>query len=103
MWGRFGRNKPRRTENLRRRFGRLTTQCRQGRAYSGNTAVGLGISVLALLTMVSLAVWLLRRRAGETTPVAPAPGEEGAEAVPPEEEPGPLSGEEPPSGEERPG
>ena len=101
MWGRFGRKTTGRTENVWRRFGRLKTR-RQGRAYSG-TAVGLGIGVLALLTIVSLAVWLLRRRAAETTPVAPAPGEEGAEAAPPEEEPGPLSGEEPPSGEERPG
>ena len=101
MWGRFGRKTTGRTENVWRRFGRLKTR-RQGRAYSG-TAVGLGIGVLALLTIVSLAVWRLRRRAGETTPLTPAP-EEGAEAAPPEEEPpGPLSGEEPPPDEERPG
>jgi hypothetical protein len=97
MWGRFTRKRTRRTENvLWRRFGRLRTQ-RQQRAYSG-TAVGLGIGVLALLTIVSLAVWLLRRRAGETTPATPAQ-EEGAEAAtsPLEEPPGPLSGEDPDS------
>ena len=95
MWGRFTRKRTRRTENvLWRRFGRLRIQRRQQRAYSG-TAVGLGIGVLALLTIVSLAVWLLRRRAGETTPATPAQ-EEGAEAAPPlEESPGPLSEEEP--------
>jgi uncharacterized iron-regulated membrane protein len=96
MWGRFGRKKTGRTENVWRRFGRLRTW-RQGRAYSG-TAVGLGIGVLALLIIVSLAVWLRRRRAGETTPATPAQ-EEGAEAAPspPEEPPGPLSGEDPDS------
>ena len=74
MWGRFTRKRIRRTENvLWKRFGRLRIQRRQQRAYSG-TAVGLGIGVLALLTTVSLAVWLLRRRAGETEA---APPEEG--------------------------
>jgi hypothetical protein len=74
MWGRFTRKRTRRTENvLWRRFGRLRTQRRQRRAYSG-TAVGLGIGVLALLTTVSLVLWLLRRRAGETEA---APPEEG--------------------------
>ena len=72
MWGRFGRKKTGRTENVWRRFARLRTR-RQGRAYSG-AAVGLGIGALALLTIVSLAVWLLRRRAGETEA---APPEEG--------------------------
>ena len=96
MWGRFGRKTTGRTENVWRRFGRLKTR-RQGRAYSG-TAVGLGIGVLALLIIVSLAVWLRRREAGETTPAAPAQTE-GAEAAPPEEEepPGPLSEEDPDS------
>jgi len=74
MWGRFTRKRTRRTENvLWRRFGRLRTQRRQRSAYSG-TAVGLGIGVLALLTIVSLVLWLLRRRAGETEA---APPEEG--------------------------
>jgi hypothetical protein len=64
MWGRFGRKRTGRTENvLWRRVGRLRTQ-----------PAGLGIGVLALLTIVSLAVWLLRRRAGETEA---APPEEG--------------------------
>ena len=102
MWTRFRRKRTGRIANVRRRFGRLKTQ-RQGRAY-GN-AVGLGIGILALLTIVSLTVWLLQRRARETAPVTPAP-EEGAEAAPPEAEeepPGPLSGEEPPPGEEPPG
>ena len=97
MWGRFTRKRTGRTENvLWRRFGRLRTQ-RQQRAYSG-TAVGLGVGVLALLTIVSLVLWLLRRRAGEPTPATP-PQEEGAEAAPSplEEPPGPLSGEDPDS------
>jgi hypothetical protein len=97
MWGGFTRKRTSGTENvLWRRFGRSRTQ-RQGRAYSG-TAVGPGIGVLALLIIVSLAVWLRRRRAGETTPAAPAQTE-GAEAAPPEEEepPGPLSEEDPDS------
>ena len=97
MWGRFTRKRTRRTENvLWRRFARLRTQRRQQRAYSGTT-VGLGIGgVLALLTIVSLVLWLLRRRAGEPTPATP-PQEEGAETAPPplEEPPGPLSGEDP--------
>ena len=96
MWGRFTRKRTRRTENvLWRRLGRLRTPRRQPRAYSGTT-VGLGIGVLAVLIIVSLAVWLLRRRAGEPTPATPAQ-EEGAEAAPPplEEPPGPLSGEDP--------
>jgi hypothetical protein len=63
MWGRFGRKRAGRTENVWKRVGRLRTQ-----------PAGLGIGVLALLTTVSLAVWLLRRRAGETEA---APPEEG--------------------------
>src|SRR5215212_4701872 len=77
MWGRFGRKRTGRIESVWRRFGRLRTK-REERAY-GST-VGPGIGVVALLTIVSLAVWLLRRRARETAPVATAP-EEGAELI----------------------
>jgi len=77
MWGRFGRKRTGRIESVWRRFGRLRTK-REDRAY-GST-VGPGIGVVALLTIVSLTVWLLRRRARETAPVATAP-EEGAERI----------------------
>ena len=90
MWTRFRRKRTGRIENVRERFGQLKTP-RQGRAYSGNTAVGLGIGVLALLTIGSLTIWLLRRRARETAPVAPPPEEEGAASAPPEEEEAPPS------------
>jgi hypothetical protein len=99
-------------ENVRSRFGRTTTSAKsKGGAYGKD--VGLGISVLAALVVISLSVWLLRRRAKEeTTPVTPEP-EGGVEAVRSEEEeevapPGTPSAEdvpsreEPPPGEERP-
>jgi len=48
--------------------------------------VGLGISVLLTLIIISLAVWLLRRSAtDESTPATPEPGE-GVEAGVEEEE-----------------
>ncbi len=106
----FGRTKRtrRRGGNVRRRFGRTKSAKRAGRAY-GKT-VGLGISVVLALIVISLSVLLLRRRAGEeTTPVTPEP-EAGVEAVLEEEmaPPGTPSAEdvppreEPPPGEERP-
>ena len=98
MWGRFGQKRTERTEHVWRRFGRLRTPRRQRRAYSG-TAVGLGIGVLALLTIVSLAVWLRRRTAGEPTPATPTQEESAEAAAPPQEgePPGPLSTEDPDS------
>jgi hypothetical protein len=96
--------------NVRRIFGRTTSAKSEGGAYG--KAVGLGFSALVALIIISLSVWLLRRRAREeTAPVAPEP-EEGVEDVLLEEEvevpPGPPSAEdvppreEPPPGEERP-
>jgi len=68
--------------------------------------VGLGISVLVALIIISLSVWLHRKRAREeTAPVTPEP-EEGSEAVLSEDEvvvpPGPPSAEDAPSREESP-
>jgi hypothetical protein len=45
-------------EKVRRRSGRTTSAKSQGGAYS--KAVGLGISALAALIIISLSVWLLR-------------------------------------------
>jgi hypothetical protein len=93
---------------VRRRFGRTTSTKSGGGAYG--KAVGLGLSALVALIIISLSVWLLRKRAREeTAPVTPVP-EEGVEDVLSEEEvpPGPPSAEdvppreEPPPGEERP-
>jgi hypothetical protein len=68
-----------------------------GRAYG--KAVGLGISTLVALIIISLAVWLLRKRATEeeTASVTPEP-EEGVEALNSEEviPPGPPSAEDVP-------
>jgi hypothetical protein len=96
-------------EYVRRRFGRTTSAKSKGGAYG--KAVGLGISALVVLTVISLSVWLLRKRAREeeTASVTPEP-EEGVEAVHSEEviPPSPPSAEEastreePPPGEERP-
>ncbi len=96
--------------NVRRRFGRTSSAKSEGGAYG--KAVGLGISALVALIIISLSVWLLRKRAREeTTPVTPEPEDEGVEGVPSEEEmvpPGTPSAEdvapreEPPPGEERP-
>jgi hypothetical protein len=95
---------------MRGRFGRTKRTRRQGRAYG--KLVGRGIAVLTLLTIIALAIRLLRRRAREeTAPVTPAPEEGVEEATPPEPEmepPGPPTvedvppREEPPPGEERP-
>jgi pyruvate/2-oxoglutarate dehydrogenase complex dihydrolipoamide acyltransferase (E2) component len=63
---------------MSRRFGRTTTTKSKGGAY--RKGVGLGISVLLTLIVISLAVWLLRRSArDESTPATPEPGE-GVEA-----------------------
>ena len=63
---------------MSRRFGRPhSTKSKKG-AYS--KGVGLGISVLLALIVISLALWLLRRSAtDESTPATPEPGE-GVEA-----------------------
>ena len=69
---------------MSRRFARPTTTKSKGGAYG--KGVGLGISVLLALIVISLAVWLLRRSAtDETTPATPEPGE-GVEAGLEEEE-----------------
>jgi pyruvate/2-oxoglutarate dehydrogenase complex dihydrolipoamide acyltransferase (E2) component len=63
---------------MSRRFRRTTTAKSKGGAYG--KGVGLGISVLLALIVISLAVWLLRRSAtDESTPATPEPGE-GVEA-----------------------
>jgi hypothetical protein len=97
-------------QSMSRRFGRTTSAKSKGGAYG--KGVGLGISVLLALIVISLAVWLLRRsaREDESTPATPEAGEgveaeleeeavvapetPSAEDVPPREEP--------PPGEERP-
>jgi pyruvate/2-oxoglutarate dehydrogenase complex dihydrolipoamide acyltransferase (E2) component len=59
---------------MSRRFRRTTTTKSKGGPYG--KGVGLGISVLLALIVISLAVWLLRRSAtDESTPVTPDPGE----------------------------
>ena len=63
---------------MSRRFGRPKRTKRKGGAYG--KGVGLGISVLLALIVISLSVWLLRRSArDESTPATPEPGE-GVEA-----------------------
>jgi hypothetical protein len=57
-----------------RRFAKTTSAKRKGRAYG--KGVGLGLGVLLALTVISLAVWLLRRSASdESTSATPEPGE----------------------------
>jgi pyruvate/2-oxoglutarate dehydrogenase complex dihydrolipoamide acyltransferase (E2) component len=59
---------------MSRRFGRTTTTKSKGGAY--RKGVGLGISVLLTLIVISLAVWLLRRSVrDESTPATQEPGE----------------------------
>jgi pyruvate/2-oxoglutarate dehydrogenase complex dihydrolipoamide acyltransferase (E2) component len=63
---------------MSRRFARSTTTKSKGGAY--RKGVGLGISVLLTLIVISLLVWLLRRSAtDQSTPATPEPGE-GVEA-----------------------
>jgi hypothetical protein len=81
MWGRSRQKRTERIESVWKRFERLRIKRDEGRAYYGGNALRLGIGVLSLLTLVSLAGWLLRRRARETAPVAPEP-EEGTEHLP---------------------
>jgi hypothetical protein len=94
---------------MSRRFARTTSPKSKGGAYG--KGVGLGISVLLALIVISLAVWLLRRSArDQSTPATPEP-EEGVEAGPEEEGAVPPDTpsaqdipprEQPPPGEERP-
>ena len=97
-------------QSMSRRFGRTTSTKSKGGAYG--KGVGLGISVLLALIVISLAVWLLRRSArDESTPATPEQGG-GVEALleeetgPPDtssaEDIPPRAREEPPPGEERP-
>src|SRR5215211_4538552 len=63
---------------MSRRFGRTTSTKSKGGSYV--KGVGLGISVLLALIVISLAFWLLRRSAtDESTPATPKAGE-GVEA-----------------------
>jgi pyruvate/2-oxoglutarate dehydrogenase complex dihydrolipoamide acyltransferase (E2) component len=76
---------------MSRRFGRTTSAKSKGGAYG--KGVGLGISVLLALIVVSLSVWLLRRSArDESTPATPEAGE-GVEAGLEEEEAAAVVGE----------
>ena len=69
---------------MSRRFRRPKSTKSKGGAYG--KVVGLGISVLLALIVISLSVWLLRRSATEeSTPVTPEPGE-GVDAGVEEEE-----------------
>ena len=69
---------------MSRRFVRTTTTKSKGGSY--RKGVGLGISVVLTLIVISLALWLLRRSATvESTPATAEPGE-GVEAVLEEEE-----------------
>ena len=69
---------------MSRRFRRTTTTKSKGGAY--RKGVGLGISVVLTLIVISLALWLLRRSASdESTPATPEAGE-GVEARVEEEE-----------------
>ena len=63
---------------MSRRFGRTTTTKSKGGSY--RKGVGLGISVLLTLIVISLAVWLLRRSAREESPPATQQAAEGVEA-----------------------
>lgn len=81
MRKRFGRKRTGRVQSVWKRFERLRTERDEGRAYYGGNALRLGIGALTLLTLISLTGWLLRRRARETVPAAPAT-EEGAERLP---------------------
>jgi predicted ester cyclase len=61
-------------EKIRRRSGKTTGAKSEGGAHS--KAVRLGISALVALLIISLSVWLLRRRAREETiPLTPEPEE----------------------------
>jgi pyruvate/2-oxoglutarate dehydrogenase complex dihydrolipoamide acyltransferase (E2) component len=65
---------------MSRRFGR-TTSAKKSKAGAYGKGVGLGISVLLALIVVSLLVWLLRRSAtDESTPATPEAGEGVEEA-----------------------
>ena len=69
---------------MSRRFRRTTSPKSKRGAYG--KGVGLGISVLLALIVISLAVWLLRRSArDQSTPATAEPGE-GVEAGVEEEE-----------------
>ena len=70
---------------MSRRFGR-TTSAKKSKGGAYGKGVGLGISVLLALIVISFAVWLRRRSAtDESTPATPEPGE-GVEAGVEEEE-----------------
>ncbi len=63
---------------MSRRFRRTTSHKTKGGAYG--KGVGLGISVLLALIVISLAVWLLRRSATDESPPATPEAGEGVEA-----------------------
>jgi hypothetical protein len=64
---------------ISRRSAITTSAKNEGGAYS--KAVRLGIGALVALLIISLSVWLLRRRAGEETTPGTPEHEEGAEAM----------------------
>jgi pyruvate/2-oxoglutarate dehydrogenase complex dihydrolipoamide acyltransferase (E2) component len=63
---------------MSRRFRRTTTTKSKGGSY--RKGVGLGISVLLALVVISLALWLLRRSATDESTPATAEPKEGVEA-----------------------
>jgi hypothetical protein len=63
---------------MSRRFRKTTSTRSKGGAYG--KGVGLGISVLLALIVISLAVWLLRRTATDESTPATAEPAEGVEA-----------------------
>ena len=69
---------------MSRRFRRTTTTKSKGGSY--RKGVGLGISVLLTLIVISLALWLLRRSATDESTPATAEPAEGVEAGVEEEE-----------------
>ena len=76
---------------MSRRFARITSTKSKGGAY--RKGVGLGISVLVALIVISLAVWLLRRSATDESTPATAEPAEGVEAGLEEEAAAPVVGE----------
>jgi pyruvate/2-oxoglutarate dehydrogenase complex dihydrolipoamide acyltransferase (E2) component len=76
---------------MSRGFRRTTTTKSKGGPYG--KGVGLGISVLLALLVISLAVWLLRRSATEESTPATAEPAEGVEAGLEEEEEAAVVGE----------
>src|SRR5215208_1589249 len=115
MWGRFSR-KEQDVGAVQKALGRFRTSTSDRREEVVYGSAGrLGVGVLLILVIISLSVWLLRRRTREETALVTPEPEEGVEAVLLEDEevvvppPGAPSAEDvtpiedpPPLGEERP-